>query len=72
MKLTEKQSKVMEILKQAKESGQVKYLGPTKIGLLAGIDYGSASSWCNSALKRLVEMNMVKRHDDATYEFISY
>lgn len=42
-------------------------IGPTKIGEKCGKEYGSASPWACPALKRLCELNLVKRHDGGKY-----
>jgi hypothetical protein len=55
IKLTEKDLKVLEVIKSIRGASW----GPTEIGIKLGKPYNSASSYCSGSLKKLMELGFI-------------
>jgi hypothetical protein len=55
IKLTEKDLKILEVIKSIRGASW----GPTEIGIKLGKPYNSASSYCSGSLKKLMEAVLI-------------
>ena len=65
-KMTEKEKEIIEMLnKLFLVKGEA--VGPTEFGLALGMDYSNASSYCTSALKKALKVELIERTGRGKY-----
>lgn len=68
-KMTPKQQKVLEYLREEKRKG-TEWCTPTEVGEACGKDYAQASSWVASPLRVLVRVGLVERRKGGQYRYV--